>query len=137
MEDTNMSESISFSESLDVFQNVVMLYKDKDGNLFIGNTWFYNKAGHDYMSVMYHLPLPEDKGVMEGWNWLDDNDPRVTLVPETSMETGIEDFLFAHVHERDWKSVTYNVINSYADIEKFLSKNPVEKDGVVGLGIKK
>ena len=77
-----MSESISFSESLDVFQNVVMLYKDKDGNLFIGNTWFYNKAGHDYMSVMYHLPLPEDKGVMEGWNWLDDNDPRVTLVPE-------------------------------------------------------
>ena len=84
-----MSESISFSESLDVFQNVVMLYKDKDGNLFIGNTWFYNKAGHDYMSVMYHLPLPEDKGVMEGWNWLDDNDPRVTLVPETSMETGI------------------------------------------------
>ena len=55
----------------------------------------------------------------------------------TSMETGVEDFLFAHGHERDWKSVTYNVINSYADIEKFLSKNPVEKDGVVGLGIKK
>ncbi len=132
-----MSESIRFDESLDVFQNVVMLYRNNDSELFIGNTWFYNKAGHDYMSVMYHLPIPDTMSVIEGWNWLDDNDPRVTLVPETSMETGVEDFLFAHGHEKDWKTVTYNVINSYADIEKYLKKNPIGKDQVIGLGIKK
>ncbi len=132
-----MSESIRFDESLDVFQNVVMLYRNSEDELFIGNTWFYNKAGHDYMSVMYHLQIPNKMSVIEGWNWLDDNDPRVTLVPETSMETGIEDFLFAHGHDRDWKSVTYSVINSYADIEKYLKKNPIKKDEVIGLGIKK
>ncbi len=132
-----MSESIRFDESLDVFQNVVMLYRNNENELFIGNTWFYNKAGHDYMSVMYHLPIPDTMSVIEGWNWLDDNDPRVTLVPETSMETGVEDFLFAHGHEKDWKTVTYNVINSYADIEKYLKKNPIGKDQVIGLGIKK
>ncbi len=132
-----MNESIRFDEDLSVFQNIVMLYKNSDDQLFIGNTWYYNKAGNDYMSVMYHLPIPEKMTAMEGWNWLDDNDPRVTLVPETSMETGIEDFLFAHGHDRDWKSVTYNVINSYADIEKYLKKNPLKKDEVIGLGIKK
>lgn len=132
-----MSESIRFDENLSVFQNVVMLYRNEDNELFIGNTWFYNKAGNDYMSVMYHLPIPKDMSVMEGWNWLDDNDPRVTLVPEISMETGVEDFLFAHGHERDWKSVTYKVINSYADIEKYLKKNPLGKNDVIGLGIKK
>lgn len=132
-----MSESIRFDQSLDVFQNVVMLYKDGEDNLFIGNTWYYNKAGNDYMSVMYHLPVPKTMSVMEGWNWLDDNDPRVTLVPETTMETGVEDFLFAHGHDRDWKTVTYHVINSYADIEKFLKKNPLHDDEVVGLGILK
>lgn len=132
-----MSESIRFEDSLDVFQNIVMLYCDTDGKMFIGNTWFYNKAGDDYMSVMYHLPLPADMSVMEGWNWLDDNDPRVTLVPEKAMETGIEDFLFAHGQQRDWKSVTYKVIHSYADIEKYLKKNPLQKNSSIGLGILK
>lgn len=132
-----MSESIRFANSLDVFQNVVMLYKDGDGQLFIGNTWFYNKAGNDYMSVMYHMPLPEKMSLMDGWNWLDDNDPRVTLVPEKSMEQGIEDFLFAHGKEKDWKSVSYNVIGSYTDIEKFLNKNKLSNGEAVGLGIKR
>lgn len=132
-----MSESIRFEASLDVFQNVVMLYKDKEGQMFIGNTWFYNKAGNDYMSVMYHTPLPKNMSLMDGWNWLDDNDPRVTLVPEKSMETGVEDFLFAHGKDADWKSVSYSVINSYTDIEKFLNKNKLGNDEVVGLGIKR
>lgn len=132
-----MSESIRFESNLDVFQNVVMLYKDVEGKYYIGNTWFYNKAGNDYMSVMYHEPLPKDKDLIEGWNWLDDNDPRVTLVPEKSMETGVEDFLYAHGKEKDWKSVKYNVIKNYSDIEKYLNKNPLNVDEVIGLGIEK
>ena len=132
-----MGESISFSNSLDVFQNVVIVYRDEQNHLYIGNTWFYNRAGHDYMSVMYHLPVPKDMDLMDGWNWLDDNDPRVTLVPEITMEMGVEDFLFAHGHDRDWKSVTYTVIDSYADIEKYLKKNPLKAGEVTGFGIKK
>ena len=132
-----MGESISFSNSLDVFQNVVIVYRDEQNHLYIGNTWFYNRAGHDYMSVMYHLPVPEDMDLMDGWNWLDDNDPRVTLVPEVSMETGIEDFLYAHGKEKDWKSVPYYVIDSYTDIEKELGKHSLKPQEVLGLGILK
>lgn len=53
------------------------------------------------------------------------------------MEMGVEDFLFAHGHDRNWKSVTYTVIDSYADIEKYLKKNPLKAGGVTGFGIKK
>ena len=132
-----MVERIRIEDSLSSFQNIVMFYKDDDGKLFIGNTWFYNRPGHDYMSVMYHTELPKDMSIMDGWNWLDDNDPRVTLVPEITMEMGVEDFLFAHGHDRNWKSVTYTVIDSYADIEKYLKKNPLKAGGVTGFGIKK
>lgn len=132
-----MVERIRIEDSLSSFQNIVMFYKDGDGKLFIGNTWFYDRPGHDYMSVMYHTELPQDMSIMDGWNWLDDNDPRVTLVPEITMEMGVEDFLFAHGHDRDWKSVTYTVIDSYADIEKYLKKNPLKAGEVTGFGIKK
>ena len=114
-----MVERIRIEDSLSSFQNIVMFYKDDDGKLFIGNTWFYNRPGHDYMSVMYH------------------NDPRVTLVPEVSMETGIEDFLYAHGKEKDWKSVPYYVIDSYTDIEKELEKHSLKPQEVLGLGILK
>lgn len=132
-----MVERIRIEDSLSSFQNIVMFYKNDAGKLFIGNTWFYNRPGHDYMSVMYHTELPKDMSIMDGWNWLDDNDPRVTLVPEITMEMGVEDFLFAHGHDRNWKSVTYTVIDSYADIEKYLKKNPLKAGGVTGFGIKK
>lgn len=132
-----MVERIRIEDSLSSFQNIVMFYKDDNGKLFIGNTWFYDRPGHDYMSVMYHTELPKDMSIMDGWNWLDDNDPRVTLVPEITMEMGVEDFLFAHGHDRDWKSVTYTVIDSYADIEKYLKKNPLKAGEVTGFGIKK
>ena len=132
-----MGERIRIEDSLSSFQNIVMFYKDDDGKLFIGNTWFYNRTGHDYMSVMYHTELPKDMSIMDGWNWLDDNDPRVTLVPEVSMETGIEDFLYAHGKEKDWKSVPYYVIDSYTDIEKELEKHSLKPQEVLGLGILK
>ena len=132
-----MVERIRIEDSLSSFQNIVMFYKDDDGKLIIGNTWFYNRPGHDYMSVMYHTELPKDMSIMDGWNWLDDNDPRVTLVPEVSMETGIEDFLYAHGKEKDWKSVPYYVIDSYTDIEKELEKHSLKPQEVLGLGILK
>ena len=132
-----MEESIRFENSVSVFQNVVMFYRNEEGRLYIGNTWYYSRPGRDYMSVMYHEPLPEDQSVMDGWNWLDDNDPRVTLVPEESMETGIEDFLFAHGKQKDWKTVPYFVIDSYTDIEKALREHPMKPGDVLGLGILK
>ena len=40
-----MSTVVRFEEKLDVFQNIVVLYRDESGKLFIGNTCFYNGRG--------------------------------------------------------------------------------------------
>ena len=72
---------------------------------------------------------------MEGWNWLDDNSPNIILVPEETMETGIEDFLFAHGMEKNWRTIDYYKIHDYTDIEPFVVAKPIEKGMVVAFGI--
>ena len=134
-----MSTVVRFEEKLDVFQNIVVLYRDESGKLFIGNTCFYNGRGHaeDWMTFMYEESLPEENGILLGWNWLDDNSPHVTLVPETAAETGVEDFLYAHGLERDWKTIDYIVIKNYQEIEDYCAKNKIEPGCAIAFGIRK
>ena len=89
-----MSTVVRFEEKLDVFQNIVVLYRDESGKLFIGNTCFYNGRGHaeDWMTFMYEEALPEENGILLGWNWLDDNSPHVTLVPKIKQQLGGKDY---------------------------------------------
>ena len=134
-----MSTVVRFEEKLDVFQNIVVLYRDESGKLFIGNTYYYNGrgTGADWMSVMYAEALPESKGILLGWNWLDDNSPKVTLVPENTAETGVEDFLYAHGLEHDWRSIDYINVNNYQDIETYCKENKLAKGHAIAFGIKK
>ena len=134
-----MTEVMKFNEQLDVFQDIVVLYRNVNGELYIGNTYFYNGrgTGPDWMSVMYAEPLPEKNGILLGWNWLDDNSPRVTLVPEEHAETGVEDFLYAHGLEHDWRSIDYMVIRNYQDIEAWFRENELGLGRAVAFGIKK
>ena len=89
------------------------------------------------MSVMYKEPLPQNMGIIAGWNYLDDNSPTVTLVPENFMETGIEDFLYAHGKEKNWHSIEYILINDYTELEKDLISNPIKFNEVRAYAIKK
>lgn len=131
-----MPEIMHCQEHLDMFQNVVILYRDENGKLFIGNTYYYNGRGNmDYLSVLCKDPLPEERGIMEGWNWLDDNSPNIILVPEETMETGIADFLFAHGAGKDVHTVSYYKIQNYMDIEPLVFSRPIEKGEVVAFGI--
>lgn len=131
-----MPEIIQFSDRLEMFQNIVLLYCDANGKRFIGNTSYYNGRGNmDYLSILCKDPLPEDMDIMMGWNWLDDNSPNIILVPEETMETGVEDFLFAHGMEKDWRSIPYYRIHDYTDIEPFMAENPIEKGTAVAFGI--
>ncbi len=133
-----MSEVVSFEDDLNIFQNVVMLYRDENSRLYIGNTYYYNGRGNlDYMSVMYKEELPEEKGIMMGWNYLDDNSARVTLVPTDSMCTGVEDFLYAHGKLKDWKSVEYHTVNDYQEIERYVKSHPIKAGQAIGFGIRK
>lgn len=129
-------EKIHFTEDLSMFQNIVTLYRENNGNVFIGNTYFYN-GRNKYMSVMYKEPLPQNMGIIAGWNYLDDNSPTVTLVPENFMETGIEDFLYAHGKEKNWHSIEYILINDYTELEKDLISNPIKFNEVRAYAIKK
>lgn len=133
-----MEEVFKFDNNLSVFQNVIVLYKDEAGKRYIGNVYYYNgRGGKDYLGVFCKDALPENLGVIMGWNWLDDNSPNIILVPEDTMETGVEDFLFAHGKERKWNSVEYHVIDSFGDIDEYEEKNPLKNGEVIGFGIKK
>lgn len=129
-------EKIQFIDDLSIFQNVVTLYRDSNGKIFIGNTYFYN--GRDkYISIMYKESLPENMGIIAGWNYLDDNSATITLIPEKCLETGIEDFLYAHGKEKNWHSIEYRVINDYTEIESNLIEDPIKNNEVRAYGIKK
>ena len=131
-----MSEVIKFSDHLEMFQNIVILYRDENGKLFIGNTYYYGGRGNmDYLSILCKDSLPEEMDIMEGWNWLDDNSPNIILVPEETMEIGIEDFLFAHGMEKNWRTIDYYKIHDYTDIEPFVAAKPIKKGMVVAFGI--
>ena len=133
-----MTEVYLFNKSLSMFQNVVAFFRDADGKLFINNIYFYNVRGdHDYLSIMCKDPLPENMGLMMGWNWLDDNSPNILLVPEESIETGVEDFMYSHGLEKSWKDIEYHVIDNFSEIESYFSKHTLGKGGVVAFGIKK
>lgn len=133
-----MSETIMFDNSLSIFQNLVVVYCDENGKKYIGNTYYYNGRGNlDYMCVMCKDSLPDNMDLIMAWNWLDDNSPAVTLVPEVSMETGVEDFLYAHGKTKDWKTVSYHVIEEWPDMEKYIKDHPIKNGEVIGFGIKK
>lgn len=131
-----MQEVVKFGDSLKMFQNIVLLYRNKEGRTFIGNVYFYDSRGRmDYLAVLCKDPLPEEEGLMMGWNWLDDNSPHINLVPEESMETGVEDFLYANGLTRDWKSVDYYVIPDFTALEPYLEEHPLEDGGCIAFGI--
>lgn len=131
-------ETIIFDDDLNIFQNTVVLYRDETGKLFIGNTSYYGGRGDgdNYMSIMCKDPLPENMDVMMGWNYLDENSPFITLVPEKNIQTGIEDFLYAHGREKNWRTVEYHIIDDYTEIEPYLKKHPLQKGQVTAFGIK-
>lgn len=138
-EEDHMSEIITFSEDLDMFQNIIILYMDENGDRYIGNTSYYNGRGNacDYLSVMYRDKLPADMEVVQGWNWLDDNSARIALIPEESMRVGVEDFLAARGLVKDWKTLDYHVIEDYTGIHQYFSRNPLKPGQIIGFGIRK
>ena len=104
--------------SLDQYQNVVVLYRDENGALFIGNTYDYHGRTPDsrYLSIMYHESLDETLGIMGGWNYLDDNSPTITLVPVPEIE--------------------YHEVSSYPKIETYVRLSPVRRGTAVGFVMK-
>ncbi len=134
-----MSETIRFENALDIFQNTVTLYKDDEGKLHIGNTYFYNGRGvsEDYRCVMYRDALPSEMDLMLGWNVLDDTAGSQVIVPENSAADGVEDFCYAHGLEKSWKSLDYHVVDRYSDISSYMKNHSLENGEVTAFGIRR
>lgn len=123
---------------LDAYQNIVTLYKNKEGKVFIGNTLFYDRGGNnDYMNVMYKEALPEGSGVMDGWNWLDDESAYIILVPEQTAKTAVEDQLYAHGFEGGAEAVSWHEVSSYPAIDAWIRTSPLHAGEAASFCIRK
>ncbi|MEE3487275.1 MAG: hypothetical protein VZT48_04135 [Bulleidia sp.] len=129
---------MNLSEELDQYQNIVTLYKNEEGKVFIGSTLFYNRGGNnDYMNVMYKEALPEGMGVMDGWNYLDDNSAYIILVPEQTAKVSVEDQLYAHGFDKGLENVNYHIVGSYPDIDAFIRRSPLTTGAASAFCIRK
>lgn len=123
--------TLLFKENLDEYQNIVMLYRNPDGELYLGTTSYYNGRGqgNDYLSVLYKDAVREGDGLMLGWNELDEMNAG-RLVPERNAETAVEDFLYAHGLPRSWRSVSYTEAKDYPEMESMHASNPLNNGEV-------
>ncbi len=131
-----MKTVMSFKDSLDVFRNIITLYRDEEGKLFVGSTFRCGNGKNDeWMSVFHKAPIDENEGLIIGWNTLDDYYPSMRVLPEDHPETGVEDFFYAHGNGRDWKSVDYNIVDSFSEIETYCKQNPIRNGSGAAFGI--
>ncbi|MBR2825025.1 MAG: hypothetical protein IKE51_01990 [Solobacterium sp.] len=134
-----METVYKFDEGLKGFQNIVLFYKDKDDDSYIGTSSFYGGSdpNKQTLSILYKDPLPNDRDAIMGWNYLDDHSPYIYLVYTDVMETAVDDFMAAHQIDKTWKDIDYNVIENYTEIDDILNENPLNKNEVRAYAILK
>ena len=118
-----MEKTVKFENNLDMFKNIVLLYKDENGNTYLGSS-SHNDIGdkdHKNFVVLYKESLPTDKDYISGWNYLDENSNDIYIVYNQYSEVAVDDFLYAHNTDKSWKDIDYTIVDSTSDINKTLS----------------
>lgn len=131
--------TICFEQDLSGFQNIILLYRDEQKNVYIGNTSFYGGKipERQYLSLLYKDALPKDRDIISGWNYLDDNSPNIYISYSSEMTIAVEDFMYSHGLERNWRSITYTLIDNYVDISKAIKNDPIKVGEVKAYAMKK
>ncbi len=118
-----MEKTVKFENNLDMFKNIVLLYKDENGNTYLGSS-SHNDIGdkdHKNFVVLYKESLPKNKDYISGWNYLDENSNDIYIVYNQYSEVAVDDFLYAHNTDKSWKDIDYTIVDSTSDINKTLS----------------
>lgn len=118
-----MEKTVKFENNLDMFKNIVLLYKDENGNTYLGSS-SHNDIGdkdHKNFVVLYKESLPKDKDYISGWNYLDENSNDIYIVYNPYSEVAVDDFLYAHNTDKSWKDIDYTIVENTSDINKTLS----------------
>ncbi|MCH4207679.1 MAG: hypothetical protein LKF79_00675 [Solobacterium sp.] len=133
-----MVKAVKFEDNLEAFQRIVLIYQNDKGERYLGHTFFYNgRSGYEYLLFLYKQPLPENMGIMDGWNWLDDNSPSVYTIGESTIQTGVEDFLYANGLEKDWKQIQYYEASDFIAMSKEFNNIGMKNGDVIGFGFPK
>lgn len=127
-----MEKTLRFDGNLDMFKNLVLLYKDEKGDTFLGSSTNNEKGINNLKNsiVLYKESLPKDKDYIMGWNYLDDHSDKIYLVYNEHSEVAVDDFLAAHSIEKTWKDLDYQVVDSINDINELLINESLSNNEV-------
>ena len=131
-----MERVIRFDENLDMFKNLVLLYKDDKGDTYLGSS-NHNEKGKDIHKnyiVLYKECLPSDMDYVMGWNYLDDHSDKIYLVYNEHSEVAVDDFLAAHSLEMTWRNIDYIIVDSLNDVNDIIANNPLSNNEVRAYG---
>jgi hypothetical protein len=126
-----MATEIRFGDNL-ASQNIVIVYKDEKGDYYLGHSFYYGGRNSEYLMFLYKDKLPMDKGLVAGWNYLDDNSVNTVLVGEENNQIAVEDFLYAHGMAKDWKKVTYREVPDFMELDKDFKTQHMNNGEVLG-----
>lgn len=131
-----MGKVICFKDSLDIFKNLVLVYKNENGEMFLGSSSHNNHADdiHKNSIVLYKDSMPNDKDFIMGWNYLDDHSSKIYLVYNEHSEVAVDDFLAAHNINKTWKDIEYHVVDSINDINDILTNDSLTNNEVRAYG---
>ena len=121
------------------YDDIVLISRDADGRYFLGHSFYYGGRDSNYLMFLYkdELPLKKDRDLLSAWNDLDDNSFRTVIVSETDNQIAVEDFLYAHGHNRDWKSIAYRSVEDYAQMNEDFAEEKLNPGEVIGYAMLK
>ena len=111
-------ETVRFNDNLDMFNSIVLLYKNEKGETYIGASSNMEK---DNYIVLYKNSLPKNVDYLSGWNYLDDHCEKTYLVYNDHSEVAVDDFLAAHNVNKTWKDLEYKVCDNTIKVNEILS----------------
>lgn len=111
-------ETVRFNDNLDMFNSIVLLYKNEKGETYLGSSSNLEK---DNYIVLYKNSLPKDVDYLSGWNYLDDHCEKTYLVYNDHSEVAVDDFLAAHNVNKTWKDLEYRVCDDSMQVNEILS----------------
>lgn len=127
-----MERIVSIRDNLDMFKSLVLLYKNENGDTFIGSSSNdeNGKENHKSRIVLYKDALPKDTDYITGWNFLDDNSEKIYIVYNEHTEVAVDDFLVANHVDKSWKDIDYTVVDSFSELNVRLASESLSNNQI-------
>ena len=134
-----MEKTVRFDDNLDMFENIVLLYKDENGDTYLGSASYNGNEPETRRNriVLYKNHLPKDQDYLTGWNYLDDNSDKIYLVYNEHSDVGVDDFLAAHSIAKTWKDIEYRIVDGMCGIAEALSGCRMADNEVLAFAVMK